>query len=187
MPRSNQTHHDLDEIHELNGLFLDFLRARAQAGRDCLGLRHEAIGLLKTAPPDLIEAITRFPAALFRLDLESARPRRVLDPAAAMADPALLAVQLGILQAARRLSRDRAYAARLYLRLSEPELERLAALTLGELGALASLPRVVSCAYAECDWLWSGLLSETRPEARRDLLLLGLQPAFDLVDSSAGA
>lgn len=185
MPPMKDCRYDLDEVHELNALFLAFLQARIRTGGDGLGLPRSAARLLETAPPELVEALASFPAALFRLELESARPPGVLDPAAAIAEPALLALQLGILQAARHLTKHRVYAARLYLRISGPALVQLARLTLAELTHLASTPGLVSCAYHECDWLWQGLLSETRPEARRELLLLGLQPQIGTAQAQA--
>ena len=93
MPRPNDTETDLEEVHQLNGLFLDFLRSRVRTGGDCLGLPVNAARLLGKVPPEHLEAIVAFPTALFRLDLDVLETPRVLDPAADLEDPAKFALQ----------------------------------------------------------------------------------------------
>ncbi len=181
MPRPNDTETDLEEVHQLNGLFLDFLRSRVRTGGDCLGLPVNAARLLGKVPPEHLDAIVAFPTALFRLDLDVLETPRVLDPAADLEDPAKFALQHGILHSARSLCRHRPYAARLFLGLGDKEIRRLRRMPLNELRELAALPGILRCAHCESVRLWEGLLSETRPESRRVLFLLGLQPKLDRI------
>jgi hypothetical protein len=42
-------------------------------------------------------------------------------------------------------------------------------------------------AFDELDWIWNQLLTESRPECRQRLLLLGLQPDLSLCASGRTA
>jgi hypothetical protein len=49
---------------------------------------------------------------------------------------------------------------------------------LADLQQLARVPQLVLCAFAGRDWLWNELLTDARPEARRQLALIALQPGL---------
>jgi hypothetical protein len=86
------------------------------------------------------------------------------------------ALYLMISLSAWSLSRQSAYQARLLLGLESRTIQRFRALQLSQLQPLSHLPNLVQCAFRERDWLWTGLLFDTRPEARRRLALIALQP-----------
>jgi hypothetical protein len=74
------------------------------------------------------------------------------------------------------MSRQSPYAARLFLGLEEQDLRALRATTLSELPRLSASGQLLTCAFPDSVRLWQKLLTETRPESRRQLLLIGLQP-----------
>jgi hypothetical protein len=120
-----------------------------------------------------------FPHALFRLSLQPDVLAAVRDPSRGVPDAAHHDLCFSILWAARSTSRQSAYQARLLFGLEAPDIQRLRTLPLPELQALARAPRLVLCAFADRRWLWSKLLSETRPEERRQLALIALQPGIE--------
>ncbi|HEY5568251.1 MAG TPA: hypothetical protein VIM81_13550 [Gammaproteobacteria bacterium] len=167
----------VEEIRALNRLFLDSLQTRARVGEECLGLGRAAVVLLSAAPPACLEMLAAFPRALFQLCLSSARSLRVMDPdVRSGGHPSRQALQLTILHSAWSMSRHSPYAARLFLGLEEQDLRALRATTLSDLPRLSASGQLVTCAFPDSVRLWQKLLTETRPESRRQLLLIGLQP-----------
>ena len=167
---------DLDEVQELNRLFLEFLQTRARASDDCLGLGRRVAGLLQTAAAARLDAMAAFPRALFRLESHQAESPPILDPGADVGARSRQALQLTILHSAWNMSRRNAYGARLFLGLDEAHIRRLRIMPLSELPAMSAYGGVVTCGFLEAPWLWKELLTEMRPESRRQLLLIGLQP-----------
>jgi hypothetical protein len=58
------------------------------------------------------------------------------------------------------------------------QIALLRSLALPDLGRLAAAADVVHCAFTDQDWLWHGILTDTRPESRRQLALVALQPGL---------
>lgn len=169
----------LAQIHELNRLFLHFLRERADAGADCLGLAPAVVTLLRYAEDAALEAAAQFPRALFDLDTrEPARgtPVDVLETAASRSRQAL---NLTVLLCAWNMSRESDYRARLFLGLGRAAVHRLRTTPLSELPRLALAPRVLTCAFPRFERFWRELLGDTRPEVRQRLALIALQPGLE--------
>ena len=169
----------VEQIRELNRVFLTFLKHSAIERTDCLGLPDAARRALRSADDVLLDLVAEFPRALFRLALTDGPPAQVGDPLQSRLDSARHAIQLTIALCAWTLSRQSVYQARLLLALDLNSIQRLRGLALGDVQRLADIPRLVRCAFPDRAWLWTELLTETRPEARRQLLLVALQPGLD--------
>jgi hypothetical protein len=176
MPPNSPNLDQLQQVHELNRLFLTYLQSRALEGRDCLGMPEGARSLLVRASADLLAMIGEFPRALFDIELDGHRCAPARDPLRSRDESMRHALYLMIALCARTLSRQSAYQAGLLLGLESRAIQRLRAMQLSELQPLSHLPNFVQCAFRERDWLWTGLLLDTRPEARRRLALIALQP-----------
>jgi hypothetical protein len=130
---------------------------------------------LRIATPELLDACARFPRALFKLTLDS-RSREPASTGGASYDEAEHDLCLSILLAMRHTSRQSAYEARLLLDLEAVDIEGLSFLPLANLQRLACAPGLLQCAFAQTRWFWPALLTATRPEVRRQLVLMALQP-----------
>ncbi len=73
-------------------------------------------------------------------------------------------------------SRHSAFQARLLFDLDAADVERLGAARLADLQRLACKPFILECAFREWPWFWQGLFTAIRPELRRQLALMALQP-----------
>jgi hypothetical protein len=164
----------LQQVQELNRVFLGLLQSRVREQRPCLGLPLAVRSPLRAANPDLLDALARFPRALFRLHLGSRSRAGQPEPDASY-DEAEHDLCLSILLAARQASRVSRYQARLLFGLEPPEVEALSALPLPQLQRLACTPGLLHCAFGERRWFWQELLTATRPEVRRQLTLMALQ------------
>ena len=176
MPPNPPNLDQLQQVHELNRLFLTYLQSRAIEGRDCLGLPAAARSLLAKTSADVLAVVAEFPRALFDIELDGHRAAQARDPLRSRDESMRHALYLMISLCAWSLSRQSAYQARLLLGLEARAIQRLRALQLSQLQPLSNLPNLVQCAFRERDWLWTGLLLDTRPEARRRLALIALQP-----------
>jgi hypothetical protein len=85
---------------------------------------------------------------------------------------------LTVLFAVRQTSRHSGYQARLLFELAPADVERLRASALADMQQLASVPGVLHCAFGERAWFWQQLFTATRPELRRQLTLMALQPCL---------
>ena len=173
--------HDKDQVelvYELNQLFLSFLSNRVQRGLDCLGLSGAARDALRTAPQAVLEELGRFPRSLFRVQFDLRSNHRVMVNEDDSAVYFRQALQLGLIYNVWHVCRSNTYHARLYFGLSNAEVLKLRTTPLKELHHLATCAELVVCAFAHADWLWHELLTETRPEHRRQLALIGLQPTL---------
>jgi hypothetical protein len=85
---------------------------------------------------------------------------------------------LSILFAARHTCRHSSYQGRLLFGLEAADVERLQASPLAELQQHACAPGMLRCAFAEHHWFWHQLFTTTRPEVRRQLTLMALQPSL---------
>jgi len=168
----------LQQVHELNRLFLTYLQARVRDERDCLGLPDSARPILRKTSPEALAIIAEFPRALFDLVLDERTAPQVHDPLPSRDDAARHALCLTILLCAWSLSRQSPYHARLLLGLEPRAIQLLRAMQLSELQQLAHVRHLVLCAFAGRDWLWTELLTDARPEARQQLALIALQPGL---------
>lgn len=176
MRSSPDNHEELEEIHELNRVFLSYLKQRLEDRGDALELPPTALPALAQAGSAVLERAAQFPRALFRLRFESWASWQLMDPAPTSLDPARQVMQLTLLLSAWNLSRKSAYAARLFIGLTDYEARSLRASSLGDLHRMALASQLVGCAFADTNWLWPELLLDTRPEQRRHLSLIALQP-----------
>ncbi len=169
----------LQQVHELNRAFLALLQSRARQERPSFGMPAAARPLIAAASGQLLDGVACFPHTLFDLELASP-PRAGHAERDADFDEAEHDLSLLILLAARHTSRLSVYQARLLFGLAEPVVERLCAAPLADLQRLASLPGVLVCAFRQRQWFWQGLFTATRPELRRQLTLMALQPGIAL-------
>jgi hypothetical protein len=179
MLESTPADDDFAEIRALNRLFVDFLAARARRGDPCLGLNRAVAGALRAAEPGALEALAAFPRALFQVRVPRGRALRIADMQIATVDVSRYVMQVTILHSAWTLSRRNPYLARLLLGLEDHDVCDLRALDLADIPAHCAAGETVVCAFAQYAWLWRKLLTENRPEARRQLLLIALQPRLD--------
>lgn len=168
----------LEEVRELNKLFLAYLKRYVPERSERLGLPLAAIRPLGTASDEALEQLADFPHAIFRLDLDGFSTARIMDPRAFVRDPAHQALQLTVLVSVWNLTRKSRYSARLLLGMSDAEVKLLRATPLSELPRAALGADLVRCAFTEPDWLWPKLLTERGGEVKRQLLLIGLQPRY---------
>jgi hypothetical protein len=167
----------LEPVHELNRSFLAFLQSRARVERDCLGLPESAHLPLRAADGVLLDHVAQFPHALFQIRCNRGAPGREA-PSLGAYDARYHELALSILLAARQMSRQSAYQAQFLLGLALAQVELLRSLPLPDLALLAAASDVVHCAFTEQSWLWRGILTDTRPESRRQLALIALQPGL---------
>jgi len=175
----------LEEIRELNRLFLAYAQACARLGRPCMGLPRRAARRLVDAQPATLERLAELPAALFRLDLERTQGTRDRAAPERHMDRMRLSLALTILNSAWHMARERGFEARMFLHLSKTTLRRLRATPLSSIPELAYAPDLLSCAFAESRLTWPALFQRDEPEVARMLTLIALQPRAALVDSAA--
>jgi hypothetical protein len=169
----------LQQVLELNRAFVGLMQARVLGERHSFGLPSAARGALRFASQPLLDAVAAFPRALFRLELVPSS-RALRGELATGHDEAEHDLTLSILHAARHTSRHSIYQARLLYGLTAMEVAGLGALSLTDLQRLAGVPGVLQCAFRDRLWFWQGLLTATRPEVRRQLTLMALQPGISL-------
>jgi hypothetical protein len=169
----------LQQVHELNRAFLGLLQSRArQEPRGILGLPPAVRPVIAAASAPLLDGVACFPRALFQLELDVPARARRAEPTHAVADfdEAEHDLCLLILLAARHTRRQSAYQARLLFCLPTAKVERLSTAPLADLQQLAGIPGVLGCTFHDRQWFWHGLFTATRPELRRQLTLMALQP-----------
>ena len=173
------TAEQIEQVYELNRVFLRFLQSNVRDRFDALELPERARQPLVAASKTLLDSVAEFPQALFRLNLDARRAHAVRDARRTRAESMRHSVNLTILLCAWSFSRQTVYQARFLLGLESRAIAQLRSLQLTDLQHLALAPRLVLCAFPERDWLWVELLTETRPEARRRLTLIALQPGLE--------
>ncbi len=174
-PTGNLDH--LQQVQEINRAFLGLAQARLRDLRPCFGLPPGVRPTLRRATDELLDAVALFPRALFRLAIAPAE-RRERGDLTAYHDEREHELVLSTLLAARHASRQCVYQARLLFGLERHDIDSLGALTLTGLQRLAGTPGVLQCALRDRHWFWHGLLTATRPELRRQLTLMALQPGL---------
>jgi hypothetical protein len=168
----------LEPVQELNRSFLGFLQSQARVERDCLGLPATARAPLRAADGTLLDNVAKFPRALFQVRCDGVAGAGQGLAAVGERDARYHELALSILWAVRQTSRQSPYQAQFLLGLGVAQIASLRSLALPDLERLAAAPDVVRCAFAGQDWLWHGLLTDTRPESRRRLALVALQPGL---------
>ena len=177
MPATARLEH-LEPVHELNRSFLGFLQSQARVERDCLGLPATAHPPLRAADGTLLDNVAQFPRALFQVRCNGVVGAGQESAAVGERGARYHELVLSILWAARHTSRQSPYQAQFLLGLDVAQIELLRSLALPDLGRLAAASDVVHCAFTDRDWLWHGILTDTRPESRRQLALVALQPGL---------
>jgi hypothetical protein len=168
----------LQQVHELNRAFLGLLQSRLRQRRSCLGLPAAAHAAVASAGNSALEAIASFPRALFHVRLGPREWPACADTPADF-DEEEHALCFSILFAVRQTIRHSRYHARLLFGLETAAVDRLCASALTDLQRLAYAPGVLTCAFGERHWFWPQLVTATRPELRRRLTLIALQPCLD--------
>jgi hypothetical protein len=166
----------LDHVRELNRLFLDLLQYRVATQGEYEGFPGTARVALLDADRVLLDSVAEFPHALFRIRFEWPLRPAVSVLVAGASDARERELALSILLAARHTSRQSPYQARVSLGLEVAQIQSLRSMTLAEGQRLACVGDVVTCAFGETDRFWRNLLTDTRPESRRQLALVALQP-----------
>jgi hypothetical protein len=169
----------LEQVRELNRAFLALLQSRALAQRDCLGLPAVSRASLIGADAVLLDNVARVPRALFKVSCDQAPATQSAVPAANERDPNHHDLALSILWAVRHTSRQSPSQARLLFGLDAAQLQFFRSLEFPEMERLSSRPDVLRCAFSAQDWVWRRLLTDTRPESRRQLSLIALQPRLE--------
>jgi hypothetical protein len=180
MPQRWPSLDQIQHLQELNRLFLSHLQSCSFDVLDEVGFPAAARTPLRTASPEVLDAIAQLPRALFELRLSgetAAPPPR--DPRAGRVESARQALNLTILLWAWTLSRQSVYQARLLLGLESRSIQQLRGLPLGALQWLACAPSLLVCAFGAREWLWSQLISATEPQVRQRLALIALQPGLE--------
>jgi hypothetical protein len=165
----------LEEIRQLNQFFLEFLREQIKRNEP-FGLSSDLRQLLAHASVEQLDQAARFPRALFSIRIPEDHPIAPVEPLALAEEPRGQVLKLVLLNAARNFSRMSGYSARLLFRLGDNEVARLRVAEVDEIVAWSRLDGLVRPAFDDLGWLWRELLTEARPEYRRRLLLIGLQP-----------
>ena len=169
----------LEQIHELNRLFLTVLQCCLQGKGDCLGLPAGARQALRSASGELLDVVAQFPRALFQITLREPAAQDARSPLRSPMEAARHSMNAMILLCAWTFSRQSVYQARFLLGLESRVIQQLRALQLTDVQRFSAAPQLVACAFANSEWLWIELLTETRPEARRQLALIALQPGLE--------
>jgi len=139
-----------------------------------MGLPASAADPLKAATPEQLDVAAEFPRGLFQLQLTGVNDG---SPAGFEGAPLPARIlEMTIAYCAWSTSRESVYHARLFFGLGAEVIHTLRTTPLSELPRLAMCHARVVCAFQEAEWLWRELLIETRPEARRQLVLVALQP-----------
>jgi len=185
MPSESRSADPLEEVHELNRLFLTYTQACASQGRPCMGMPARVSRRLVDAQPDTLERLAELPAALFRLNLERIEGTRDRAAYEQPMDRMRLSLALTILNSAWHMARERGFEARMFLHLSKTTLRRLRLTPLSGLPELAYAPELLSCAFAEGRLTWPALFQGGEPEAARMLTLIALQPKMARVGTAA--
>jgi len=170
---------ELEQVHELNRLFLVFLRDQARHARSCLGLPRACLPRMAAATAADIDAVAELPRALFLLELGDAATAEALTPGHTAETRALQSLQLTILLTLWHISRRSAFRARSFFGLSSDTIRRLRSFALSELPAIAAGSRLVACGFSDSAWFWSELLAARDVTQRERLRLIALQPTLD--------
>lgn len=175
MSHQLQTLPGLDDVRQANRLFLGYLRSRPDIATVGFGLMAAPTRLLQQATLEQIDQAAAFPRALFTLEIAAATGGVAAEPISLNSEFDRRVLQVPLLLTAWNLCRSSGYAARMLLRLSDRDIHWLRNAEMQDIWQMALSVDFVRAAFDELDWVWTDLLSATRPEQRRHLLLVGLQ------------
>ena len=170
----------IEEVRQSNRLFLGYLRSRPDIAASHFALPAAATELLRQATAEQVDQAAEFPRALFRVNLPTVEPGRVMESLSLAHESGLRILQLALLLNAWNLARISGYSARLLLRLDDASIRRFRDSEMAGILEMSRGTEVVRAAYDDLGWIWQELIVEARPERRQRLLLLGLQPDFSL-------
>ena len=170
---------ELDQVYELNRLFLHFLRDQAVRGRSCLGLPKACVPTLAATSAADIDSVAELPRALFALELGDSATAEAITPGNTPEARAMQSLQLTILLSLWHVCRRSAFRARSFFGLSNDAIRRLRGFALSELPAIAADSRLVACGFSESGWLWLELLATCDMTQRERLRLIAMQPILD--------
>jgi hypothetical protein len=176
MQENNSASDHLEQICEMNRLFLSFLQDRARRRIDCLGLDEATCELLHAATETQLDRAATLPRALFSFDIDPLRAADAPFERDAGNLIAIYSLQSKLLLSARSLCRQNAHLAQTFLGLPARMLIRLRCLTLIELIALAETHCLVAAGFDGEPWIWRELLDAGRSSEKRSLRLIALQP-----------
>lgn len=172
----------LEEIRELNRLFLAYAQGCVRRDRPCMNLPGRVARGLVRADPETLERLAGLPVALFRLNLDFTQGTRERSMPERHMDRMRLSLALTILNSAWHMVRDRGFEARMFMHLSNTSLRRLRVTPLSGIPDLAYAPDLLGYAFAESRFTWPALLRRDEPEATRMLTLIALQPKILPID-----
>ena len=168
-----------DEIRQANSLFLHFLRSRPALAVGQFGLSPRVTEILKQADLEHIDQAADFPRALFRIRVPAECSAQDAQPVIEK-DGSRQILQATLFLSAWSICRMSGYAARMLLRLDDDEVHRLRHAQMKDILQMSLNDNVMHAAFDDLDWIWNQLLTESRPECRQQLVLLGLQPGLSL-------
>jgi hypothetical protein len=167
---------EIDQVYELNRLFLHFLRDQARRAGNCLGLPQACVPRIAGATMAQLDAVANLPRALFVLELADAATGEAFSAGSTAAARARQSLQLTIVLSLWHVCRQSAFKARSIFGLSSDAIRCLRGFALSELPGIAASSRLVACGFADSGWLWSELLADCDPTQRERLRLIALQP-----------
>lgn len=170
----------LDEIRQANALFLHFLRSRPVLATGHFGLSQRVADLLCGARPGQIDQAADFPRALFRLQVPEEMPAASQHALMLADDGGRHVLQATLFLSAWNITRMSGYAARMLLRLDDADIDRFRHAEMRSILQMSMGDHVLFAAFDDLEWIWQQLLTESRPECRQQLTLLGLQPGLAL-------
>src|SRR5690606_39130354 len=150
-------------------------QSRKMDGLSSAGFPKAAMDALRQASPAQLDAIAEFPRALFEFVIDSPPSPGSFAPNGASTEATGYTsriLELTIAYCAWTASRESPYHARLFFGLGPEVIQTLRATPVTKLPWLAMTRARVVCAFRDAECLWRELLVETRPEARRQLVLV---------------
>jgi hypothetical protein len=170
---------ELDQVYELNRLFLHFLRDQARRARNCLGLPQACVPRIAGATMAELDAVANLPRALFVLKFVDAATGEAFAAGHTAEARAVQSLQLTIVLSLWHVCRQSAFKARSIFGLSSDAIRSLRGFALSDLPGIAASSRLVACGFTESGWLWSELLADCDPTQRERLSLIALQPMLE--------
>jgi hypothetical protein len=174
----------LEELHDLNQLFLMELKRRAEAGQDCFGLPRTVHLSLREATPGMLDRAAEFPCALFRLSIGGDGREGALRDADNAAGWALASLKLTVLHRVWNYCRTKRYVVRAHFGLADRDVEALQHTPLVDLLELFRRSTIVANAFDDAGRFWRELIEQANAKSRRHLVLVGLQPTTETQHST---
>ena len=171
----------LQQVHELNRVFLEFLQARVRGQRGSLRAAAPASG---SAIADCLGSASRWsrrlPAGAVSMSMSASQSRPCTTADADFDEAEHHALPVGPVRRAAHEPPKHVSGAVAVRSRSAPKWSGCARRSYADLQQLACTPGVLKCAFRERHWFWHELFTATRPELRRQLTLMALQPGLAL-------